>query len=123
MNGGIRSVKFRPFPSFKIDHNFNGSNKMAVYYSFQKTDKDNGQDDGLPDPISPRRDQLIRSHTVRVNHDWTARPTLLFHFGAGYQRYHNPDASPQSIQDYDASQLGFKGQVGTGLSAHHWSEQ
>ena len=35
----------------------------------QRTDKDNGQDDGLPDPISPRRDQLIRSHTVRVNYD------------------------------------------------------
>jgi len=34
--------KIQAIPSFKIDHNFNGSNKMAVYYSFQKTDKDNG---------------------------------------------------------------------------------
>jgi len=107
--------KIQAIPSFKVDHSFNDNNKMSVYYSFMKTDKDNGQDDGLPDPISPRRDQLIRSHTVRVNHDWTAKPTLLFHFGAGYQRYHNPDASPQSIQDYDASTLGFQGQVGTGF--------
>jgi hypothetical protein len=107
--------KIQAIPSFKIDHSFSDSQKMSVYYSFQKTDKDNGQDDGLPDPISPRRDQLIRSHTVRVNHDWTARPTLLLHFGAGYQRYHNPDASPQSIQDYDAGQLGFQGQVGSGF--------
>ena len=31
--------------------------------------------DGLPDPISARRDQIIRSHTVRVNYDNTLDPT------------------------------------------------
>ena len=107
--------KIQAIPSIKIDHSFTPSARMSAYWSAQSTDKDNGQDDGLPDPISPRRDQIIRSQTVRVNYDQTVRPTFLVHLGAGYQRYHNPDASPQAIQDYDASQLGFKGQVGSGF--------
>lgn len=118
VNNFIRRYAYRKIqaiPSVKIDHSFNGGARMSGYWSGQRTDKDNGQDDGLPDPISPRRDQIIRSQTVRVNYDHTLRPTLLLHLGAGYQRYHNPDASPQSIQDYDASSLGFKGQIGSGF--------
>ena len=107
--------KIQAIPSVKIDHSFNGSARMSAYWSGQRTDKDNGQDDGLPDPISPRRDQIIRSQTVRVNYDQTLSPTFLVHLGAGYQRYHNPDASPLNITEYDASQLGFKGQIGTGF--------
>ena len=39
---------------------------MAVYYSFQKTDKDNGQDDGLPGPdITPARSADSQSHGSR----------------------------------------------------------
>lgn len=107
--------KIQAIPSVKIDHSFNGSARMSAYWSGQRTDKDNGQDDGLPDPISPRRDQIIRSQTVRVNYDQTLSPTFLVHLGAGYQRYHNPDASPLNITEYDAAQLGFKGQIGTGF--------
>jgi len=107
--------KIQDIPSIKIDHSLNDNAKISGYYSKMRTDKDNGQGDGLPDPISPRRDQLIRSHTIRVNYDQTLRPTLLLHTGIGYQRYHNPDASPQSIQEYDASQLGFRGQIGPGF--------
>ena len=58
--------KIQAIPSFKIDHSFSDSQKMSVYYSFQKTDKDNGQDDGLPDPISPRRDQFVSAATPFV---------------------------------------------------------
>lgn len=107
--------KIQAIPSVKIDHSISANSRMSAYWSAQSTDKDNGQDDGLPDPISPRRDQIIRSQTVRVNYDQTIRPTFLIHLGAGYQRYHNPDASPQNIQDYDAAQLGFKGQIASGF--------
>ena len=69
--------------------------KFSVYYSRQRTDKDNGQD-GLPDPISARRDQMIRSHTIRLNYDRSLSPTLLLHLGVGYQRYYNPDSSPRT---------------------------
>ncbi len=107
--------KIQDIPSIKVDHNFNASSRMAFYYSRMRTDKDNGQD-GLPDPIAQRRDQLIRSHTVRVNYDHTLKPTLLLHLGAGYQRYYNPDTSPPDVLAFDAQrELGLSGGIDTGF--------
>jgi hypothetical protein len=95
--------------SVKVDHNLTDNAKIAVYYGMQRTHKDNGQD-GLPDPISIRRDQPITSKTVRINYDHTIRPTLLNHFGVGFQRYYNPDTTP--ITEYDsAGELGLRGAV------------
>lgn len=107
--------KIQDIPSIKIDHNLNDRSKISVYYSLQRTDKDNGQD-GLPDPISARRDQIIRSHTTRINYDNTLSPTVIFHAGVGYQRYYNPDSSPTNILDYDvASGVGLNGGFGLGF--------
>jgi hypothetical protein len=107
--------KIQDIPSIKIDHNINDRSKFSFYYSLQRTDKDNGQD-GLPDPISARRDQIIRSHTTRINYDNTLSPTVIFHAGIGYQRYYNPDSSPNNILEYDAaSGLGLNGGFGLGF--------
>jgi hypothetical protein len=97
--------------SWKVDHNLTDNAKLAVYVGMQRTRKDNGQD-GLPDPISKRRDQPITSKTMRINYDHTLRPTLINHFGIGYQRYYNPDTTP--ITDYDSVQeLGLPGALVT----------
>ncbi|MCX6634069.1 MAG: TonB-dependent receptor, partial [Acidobacteria bacterium] len=89
--------------------------RLSAYWARQRTDKDNGHD-GLPDPISARRDQLIRSNTVRLNFDRSLSTHLLLHFGAGYQRYFNPDSSPQVNMDFDAAgKLGLKGAFGPGF--------
>ena len=70
----------------------------------------------MPDPISARRDQIIRSHTARINYDNTLSPTMIFHAGVGYQRYYNPDSSPDSILAYDpVSGLGLNGGFGIGF--------
>ena len=107
--------KIQDIPSIKFDHNLNERAKFSVYYSLQRTDKDNGQD-GLPDPISARRDQIIRSHTTRINYDHTLSPTILFHAGVGYQRYFNPDSSPANILAYDSvAGLGLPGAFGSGF--------
>jgi hypothetical protein len=107
--------KIQDIPSIKIDHNLNDRAKFSAYYSLQRTDKDNGQD-GLPDPISARRDQIIRSHTFRVNYDHTLSPTVIFHAGLGYQRYYNPDSSPNNILEYDSvAGLGLNGGFGLGF--------
>ncbi|MBI3278815.1 MAG: TonB-dependent receptor [Acidobacteria bacterium] len=107
--------KIQDIPSVKIDHNFSTAGKLSFYWSRMRTDKDNGQD-GLPDPISQRRDQFIRSHTERVNYDHSLSPTVLLHLGAGYQRYHNPDTAPPNILAYDTIQeLGLKGAVEKGF--------
>ncbi len=99
--------------SWKVDHNLTQNAKLAVYFGMQRTRKDNGQD-GLPDPISKRRDQPITSTTIRINYDHTLRPTLLNHFGIGYQRYYNPDTTP--ITEYDSvADLGLGGAVVKGF--------
>jgi hypothetical protein len=99
--------------SWKVDHNVTQNAKVSVYFGMQRTRKDNGQD-GLADPISKRRDQPITSKTVRINYDHTLRPTLLNHFGIGYQRYYNPDTTP--ITEYDSvGELGLKGAVVKGF--------
>jgi len=106
--------KIQQIPSVKIDHNLTQSAKISGYFSQQITDKDVGQD-GLPDPISIRRDLYIKGTTFRVNYDQTLTPTLLLHLGAGTQRYRNPDAAPAAIANYDeAGLLGIKGAPGTG---------
>lgn len=107
--------KIQAIPSVKIDHNFTPTQRISGYYSQQRTDKDNGVD-GLPDPISTRRDQLIRSYTTRINYDNTLTPTLVLHMGIGYQRYHNPDTAPDSITSFNSvSQLGLTGAAGLGF--------
>ncbi|NWF83566.1 MAG: TonB-dependent receptor [Bryobacteraceae bacterium] len=101
--------KIQDIPSVKIDHSFTSTAKMSGYYSMMRTDKDVGQD-GLPDPISARRDLTIRSHSIRLNYDQSLSPTLLLHLGAGYQHYRNPDSSPVANMEYDAEkELGLKG--------------
>jgi hypothetical protein len=50
-----------------------------------------------------------------VNFDDTISPTLLFHFGAGYQRHRNPDTVPPVSSEYDNSKLGIIGSPGTGF--------
>ncbi|MEX2260448.1 MAG: TonB-dependent receptor [Bryobacteraceae bacterium] len=118
VNNFIRRAEYRKIqdiPSVKVDHSFTESSKMSFYWSRMRTDKDNGTD-GLPDPISRRRDQIIRSQTVRVNYDHSLTPTSLLHLGAGYQRYRNPDSAPDNILEYDAaSELGLRGLAGSGF--------
>ncbi|MES1257186.1 MAG: carboxypeptidase-like regulatory domain-containing protein, partial [Acidobacteriota bacterium] len=107
--------KIQTIPSLKIDHNINDKSRISGYWSQENTDKDVGQD-GLPDPISIRRDLSIKGRTLRVNYDQTLSPSLLLHLGAGVQRYINPDSTPASIAGYDeAGLLGLKGTPGTGF--------
>ncbi len=99
--------KFQWIPSIKIDHALTSNIHLSGYYALTATDKDNGGD-GLPDPISARRYQVIRSNTVRINMDDVIKPTLVLHAGIGFQRYHNPDTTP--ITNFNQqSELGLPG--------------
>lgn len=72
--------KFQWIPSIKLDHTLTSKIHLAGYYATQATDKDNGGD-GLPDPISARRYQVIRSQTVRINADDVITPSIVLHAG------------------------------------------
>ena len=105
--------KIQTIPSIKVDHNFTGTAKISGYWSMQETDKDNSVN-GLPDPITGRIFEYIRSDTARVNFDKSLAPTLMLHFGVGWQRYRDPE-TPAS-KDFDAAgKLGLKGTLGTGF--------
>lgn len=108
-----KSRMLQAIPSVKLDHSLTDNMRLSVSYSHQSTDKDNGHD-GLPDPISARRWETIRSHTARVNYDYTISPSLVNHMGVGFQRYEDPDMTP--ITDYDAAaELGLKGALRKGF--------
>jgi hypothetical protein len=106
--------KLQLIPSIKIDHNFGDNIRLSGYYSWENTDKSNGID-GLPEPLSQVRLQVIRSKTFRLNYDQTLSPTLLLHLGAGVIRYVNPDTVPPASSDYDNTALGIINAPGTGF--------
>src|SRR5579871_5316727 len=95
-NGVINNAVF-PFPStritsipaFKIDHSVGSKMKFSYYWSETKTDSQYsptlGGADGLPEPISGEIGTFITGRVQRGNLDYTATPTVLLHFGAGYQ--------------------------------------
>jgi hypothetical protein len=105
----IPNRRFQSIPSVKIDHNFSDRSKLSGYWSLEDTTQITGAD-GLPIPITGRRDQKIYGHTLRVNFDQTISPKLMVHLGAGYLRFHNPDSAPDEVITYDAvSGIGFTG--------------
>ncbi len=105
----IPNFRYQTLPSIKIDHSFGPDTKLSGYYSLQNTDQITAAD-GLPIPITGRRDQKIYGHTFRVNLDRTISPRLVLHVGAGYLRFHNPDSAPDAVLAYDAkSGIGFTG--------------
>lgn len=106
--------KLQLIPSIKIDHSFGANIRLSGYYSWENTDKSNGID-GLPEPLSQVRLQVIRSKTFRLNYDQTLSPTLLLHLGAGVIRYTNPDTVPPASADYDSTALGIVNAPGTGF--------
>ena len=110
------SRRFRTIPSIKIDHNLttNRPSWLGVLFASahrqgQRPGRPARPDFGAPRPVHPL-------DTVRVNYDYTLTPTLIFHVGVGYQRYYNPDSSPNNILEYDpVAGLGLTGGFGSGF--------
>jgi Carboxypeptidase regulatory-like domain/TonB dependent receptor len=106
--------KLQQIISIKVDQNFSSKFKVSAFYEDQDTTKSNGVD-GLPAVMSQVRIQYISSMLARLNADYTISPTLLLHFGSGWQQHKNPDTVPPVSADYDNTQLGIVGSPGTGF--------
>ncbi len=106
--------KLQQIPSIKVDQNFGTAFKISGFYEAEDTTKSNGVD-GLPAVLSQVRIQYIVSKLARFNADYTISPTLLFHFGAGWQQHKNPDTVPPISANFDNKQLGIVGSPGTGF--------
>ncbi|MCU1338065.1 MAG: hypothetical protein JWO19_3646, partial [Bryobacterales bacterium] len=114
-NNGIYpyiSDRVTGIPSFKIDHTLSSKDKLSYFFSEIYTGSQysntTGGADGLPEPITQAIGTFITSHMHRVNYERTLTPSLLFHFGGGYQDEFFGD--DRAITNYDAEkELGLKG--------------
>ena len=87
----IRNHRYQTIPTIKIDHNLGSSTKISGYYSSQFTDQITSPD-GMPVPITARRDQKIYGHTRPAQ----CRPDAQADAAAAHRR--RPASVPQSRQ-------------------------
>lgn len=68
--------------SLKADHQVSPKLKISGFWTYN-TSSSFQPNDGLPPEITARVDHAMKTHTVRLNLDYTLSPTMLLHFGAG----------------------------------------
>lgn len=107
-------------PSVKGDQIIGPKGKLSFYWTRVRTSSSppgppNGGNTGLPDPIVTATATFIRTSMERLNFDYTLTPTLLLHFGAGYQQTNQDLPSTTStgaIPNYNVeTQLGLQGGI------------
>ncbi|MBV9505579.1 MAG: TonB-dependent receptor, partial [Acidobacteriia bacterium] len=93
-------------PSVKIDQSLTATMKLSGYWS--RTSLNTPAADGMPFPITSARGYDTVTNTVRVNYDYTVKPTVLLHLGAGllYQNY----LEVAGAQGFHPSSIGLHGQ-------------
>lgn len=106
------SVRSTTIPALKLDQLISSRGKLSFYWSSTQTDSQFspifGNSEGYPLPITQARGTFIHSKIFRLNYDHTLTPTLLLHFGAGYQQNNFFDDAP--VLNYNAAQqLGLTG--------------
>ncbi|HEY7339196.1 MAG TPA: TonB-dependent receptor [Bryobacteraceae bacterium] len=107
--------------SFKIDQVVGPKGKLAYYFSrnalFQPISTAfGGGADGLPDPITTAVGSIVPTWVTRLNYDYTVTPTVLLHFGAGFQYVNfgikSVTADGSGFTNYDSGkQLGLPGTI------------
>ncbi len=85
-----------------------GSNHRVNGVFNQARNSDNGPYAALPHPVESSRDGLNTQNTIRLAYDWTISPTLLNHFGAGFNRQHQLLVAPETTVNW-GQKLGIAG--------------
>jgi hypothetical protein len=93
---GYSNYRHTTIPSVKIDHNLSVKMKLSGFYSATATYSP--QNNGFDQPYTAKQPQDALAHTVRLNWDYSATPSLLIHLGAGILRTSNPQNAPQYDQ-------------------------
>jgi hypothetical protein len=109
--GDVPSLRITTIPSYKFDEIPDRKDKLSFYYSTTGTasavSTPLGNADGLPLEIGQYRGTYIDTKTIRLNYDRTMTPTLLLHFGIGWQRVRFDDQAP--FTSFNPSQFGLTG--------------
>ncbi len=94
-------------PSIKMDHNL--SPKLKLSGSWSMTDIYVPFPDGFPAQITSERDLWETTHVVRLNLDYTMKPTMLLHVGGGYYGFEFNDPSPSAGKSDNLKVFGLPG--------------
>jgi hypothetical protein len=106
------SSRVTDIPAVKMDQLLGSKGKLSFYFSRTGTvsliSPGLGAADGLPLPITAALGSLVNSRLYRLNYEHTLTPTLLLHFGMGFQDVYFDDQGP--VVGYDSEKgLGLKG--------------
>ena len=86
----FRGTRITRSPAVKIDHNITSNARLAFTYSDNHTESPVqalGLGEGFPEPITGNGGTFESSPTFRLNFDYSLRPTMLLHIGAGFQEF------------------------------------
>ncbi|MDQ6666083.1 MAG: carboxypeptidase-like regulatory domain-containing protein, partial [Acidobacteriota bacterium] len=88
----------------KIDHIVNSNHRLSGYYNHEKRIRNNspGGRWGIPPgtPTDVYQLQNTPGNLARFTEDWTISPSVINHFGAGYNRFGNLNYSAFINQDW-----------------------
>jgi hypothetical protein len=108
----IPTTRVTSIPSVKIDQVIGTKGKLSLFWDRTDTSAPLsftfGMVDGLPDPLATNRGTFITAPLYRLNYDYTLRPTVLLHFGAGYRstNFFDPTVDEEgNPANFNAAQL------------------
>jgi hypothetical protein len=97
--------------TLKLDHSLSDKTKLSLTYNYGFRDRAL-ETPGWPlpatTPIENIQNQIVRTHSARLNHDYIISPTLLNHFTFAYDTYDNHQLGHDVGGDWGAK-LGITG--------------
>jgi hypothetical protein len=112
----IPTTRVTQIPSVKIDQVVGAKGKLAFFWQRTQTTAPLsftfGNVDGLPDPLATNLGTFQNAPVYRLNYDYSLKPTVLLHFGAGYRSnyFFVPAVNEEGqVPNFDAAGFGFKG--------------
>ena len=108
----IPTTRVTQIPSVKIDQVIGAKGKLSFFWQRTQTTAPLsftfGNVDGLPDPLATNLGTFQNAPVYRLNYDYSLKPTVLLHLGAGYRSnyFFVPAVNEEGqVPNFDAARL------------------